>query len=55
MRESQAAGRLAAFALAPELQSRARDAHDPKNRRARQAAEQRPERANAPSRPRALW
>jgi murein DD-endopeptidase MepM/ murein hydrolase activator NlpD len=55
MRESQAAGRLAAFALAPELQSRARDAHDPKNRRARQAADQRPERANAPSRPRALW
>lgn len=57
MRESPAAGHLASFALAPELQSRSRDLQDPKNRRAlrRQLDEQRPERHNAPVRQRALW
>lgn len=51
-RESPAAGQLAAFALAPELQSQARDLQDPKNRR---ALASRPERSNAPKRDRALW
>jgi murein DD-endopeptidase MepM/ murein hydrolase activator NlpD len=56
MRESPGAGQLAAFALAPELQSKSRDLHDDKNRRAlRGDVDQRPERHNAPARQRALW
>jgi murein DD-endopeptidase MepM/ murein hydrolase activator NlpD len=56
MRESFAAGQLASFALAPELQSKSRDLHDEKKRRAlRRELEQRPERHNAPDRQRALW
>jgi hypothetical protein len=60
MREAPGAGQLAAFALAPELMAKARDAHDPTNRRAlRREAEgdrdHRPERRNAPTRERALW
>jgi murein DD-endopeptidase MepM/ murein hydrolase activator NlpD len=56
MRESPAAGTLAALALAPEVQAKARDLQDPKNRRAlRGTSEPRPERTNAPKRQRALW
>ncbi len=58
MRESPGAGQLAAFALAPELQSKARDLHDAGNRRRLRKqleATQRPERRNAPTRERALW
>jgi murein DD-endopeptidase MepM/ murein hydrolase activator NlpD len=56
MRESPAAGQLAAFALAPELQAKSRDMQDSGNRRSlRRPAEQRPERHNAPVRQRALW
>ena len=58
MRESPGAGQLAAFALAPELQAKARDYQDPKNRRVLREEledEQRPERRNAPKRSRALW
>jgi hypothetical protein len=56
MREAPGAGQLAAFALAPELMAKARDAHDPANRRAlRRDIEQRPERRHAPTRERALW
>jgi murein DD-endopeptidase MepM/ murein hydrolase activator NlpD len=56
MREAPGAGQLAALALAPELMAKARDAHDPANRRAlRRESEERPERRNAPTRERALW
>jgi murein DD-endopeptidase MepM/ murein hydrolase activator NlpD len=58
MRESPAAGHLAAFALAPELQANARDMQDRKNQRALRALTEtpsRPERKHAPKRSRALW
>jgi len=66
MRESPDAGKLAAYALSPELQASARDMQDPKNQRALReklatqsdattAETSRPERANAPKRQRALW
>ncbi len=48
-RESPAAGRLAAFALAPELQAKARDGSDRHRRQAR------PERAGRAPRPQILW
>lgn len=51
-REKPELAHLAAFALAPELQSAARDLQDEKNRRALEA---RPERQGAPKRERALW
>ncbi len=57
MRESPAAGRLAAYALSPELQANARDMQDTKNQRALRNAldTTRPERTHAPKRSRALW
>ncbi len=48
-RESPAAGRLAAFALAPELQAKARDGSD------RHRGASRPERAGRAPRSQALW
>ncbi len=50
-RTSDTAGRLAAFALVPELQTRARDQHD-HERRIRTT---RPERAGRGKRPQVLW
>lgn len=60
MRESPAAGQLAAYALSPELQANARDMQDGKNQRALRRAlgsdeTTRPERTHAPKRSRALW
>ena len=55
MRESPAAGQLAVYALAPELQANARDMQDAKNQRALRRAEGRPERKAVPKRSRALW
>jgi murein DD-endopeptidase MepM/ murein hydrolase activator NlpD len=60
MRESPEAGRIAAYALSPELQANARDMQDPKNQRAlrdklAKQGEARPERAGAPKRSKALW
>jgi murein DD-endopeptidase MepM/ murein hydrolase activator NlpD len=57
MRESPAAGQLAAYALDPTLQAKSRDMQDPGNRRRMRTLTQdsRPERMNAPVRERALW
>lgn len=55
LRTSPAEGAVAAHALSPEVQAKARDMRDKKNQRAlRRASEQRPERKNAPKRDRNL-
>jgi murein DD-endopeptidase MepM/ murein hydrolase activator NlpD len=56
-RESPIAGRLAALALAPELQAAAMSDVDPPRQRARagQATKSRPERAGRANRPPVLW
>ena len=54
-RQSPAAGRVAAFALSPDLQSTALDGEDDTNRSTTRVKESRPERPNRTKRSQVLW
>ena len=54
-RRSPSAGRVAAFALSPELQSTALDGEDDSNRASKKVKESRPERAKRAKRSQVLW
>jgi murein DD-endopeptidase MepM/ murein hydrolase activator NlpD len=54
-RQSPSAGRVAAFALSPDLQSTALDGEDDSNRHTARVKESRPERPNRTKRSQVLW